>query len=132
MQLVAVPAKKTRKSKKRVPEPLVATPALSADEVASIRAFLNYARGDAHLTAYEENFLNSLKYRLTDLAVPLSDKQTVILGQIKKKLNYDRPLVPLPGIDPAGVAPNDDPDGWLGEDHRADEFEDESLISLLT
>jgi hypothetical protein len=39
-------------------------------------------------------------------------KQQAIIWELKDKLNYDRPYVPLPPIDPDGVEENDDPDGY--------------------
>ncbi len=98
----------------------------------SLRVFVRWALGDGHLTGYEENFLNDMKYRLYRQAMWLTDKQQVIVQQIKDKLHYDRPDVPPPPIDPDGVEENDDPDGWPAVRDVADPFgEDDELPDWL-
>jgi hypothetical protein len=56
----------------------------------------------------------------------LTDKQQVIVRQIKDKLHYERPQVPLPPIDPDGIEENDDPDGWPTTRPPTDPFEDDT------
>ena len=73
-----------------------------------------------------------MKYRLYRQAMWLTDKQQVIVQQIKDKLHYDRPDVPPPPIDPDGVEENDDPDGWPAVRDVADPFgEDDELPDWL-
>jgi hypothetical protein len=113
-------------------ERVVARPPLPPDEVKSLRDFLASALGHSRLTWYEEGFLNSMKQRLYRPTIWLSDKEQVILQQIKDKLHYDRPDVPLPSIDPDGVEENNDPDGWPVVQDLANQFEDdEELLDWL-
>jgi hypothetical protein len=94
------------------PESATTQPSLSPDEMQSLRAFVMFALGDGHLTSWEENFLNSMKHRLYQQAVWLTDKQQAIVQQIKDKLHYDHPDDPLSPIDPDGIEDETDPDGW--------------------
>jgi hypothetical protein len=117
-----------RKSRGKKREPVVAQPSLSPDERQSLRVFVRWALGDGHLTGYEENFLNSMRYRLHRQAMWLTDKQQVIVQQIQDKLHYGRPDVPPPPIDPDGVEENDDPDGWPAVRGLADPFGDDDEL----
>ena len=117
-----------RKSKKKGDEPVVARPPLSSDEMQSLRDFVRFGLGDGHLTVWEENFLNAVKHRLYRQAVWLSNKEQVKVQQIKDKLHHDRPDVPLPPIDPDGIEPNDDPDGWPVVPDLVDQFEDDGEL----
>jgi hypothetical protein len=109
-------------------EPPAAQPTLSPDEMQSLRAFMRFALGDAHLTSWEENFLNSMKHRLYQQAMWLTDKQQAIVRQIKDKLHYDRPDDPLPPIDPDGIEENTDPDGWPTPRQAVRAFEDDDEL----
>jgi hypothetical protein len=117
-----------RRPKRKRDEPVVAQPPLLPDEVKSLRDFLAFALGRPHLTWYEENFLNSIKHRLYRQAIWLTDKQQAILQQIKDKLHYDRPDIPLPPTDPDGIEENDDPDGWPVVRDLANQFEDDDEL----
>jgi hypothetical protein len=123
------PAK--RKAKKKRPELVVAKPSLSPDETRSLRDFVYYALGDGHLTAWEENFLNSIKHLVHRQVVWLADKQQAIIRQLKDKLHYDRQDVPLPRIDPDGVYENDDPDGWPVVRDEVDPFQGDERFARL-
>ena len=115
----------TRKKTKTVAGP----PPLSPAEVQSLRDFvILFALGDGHLTAWEENFLNDLKISLSQPPVWLSEKQQAVVLQIKDKLHYDRPDVPLPPIDPDGLEENDDPDGGPVTRRGVDQFQDDELL----
>jgi hypothetical protein len=122
---------KKRKSRKKEREPDGQQPPLTPDEVRSLWEFVRDGLGNPHLTAWEENFLNGVKHRLYSQAVWLSDKQQAIIRQIKDKLHYDRPDVPLPPIDPDGIEENDDPDGWPMARDRVDQFEDDESVGGL-
>jgi hypothetical protein len=108
-------------------------PPLSPDEMQAFGDFVvSYALGNARLTWFEENFLNTMKHRLYRQVVWLSDKEQVIIRQIKDKLHYDRQDVPLPPIDLDGVEENDDPDGWpTVRDDTVDQLEDNALVDYL-
>jgi hypothetical protein len=112
----------SKKSESATPQP-----SLSPDEMQSLRTFVMFALGDGHLTSWEENFLNSMKHRLYQQAVWLTDKQQAIVQQIKDKLHYDRPDDPLPPVDPDGIEDATDPDGWpiIREPVRAFDDDDE-------
>jgi hypothetical protein len=116
-----------RKPNGKAPPPVEPSPQLSLDEMQSLREFVFYSLGDGHLTAWEENFLNSLKHQLYHQAVWLTDKQQAIIRQIKDKLHYDCPHIPLAPIDPDGIEENDDPDGWPAARHQADHFDEEEI-----
>jgi hypothetical protein len=105
-----------------------AQPSLSADEMQSLRAFVGFALGDPHLTSWEENFLNGIKHRLYQQAMWLTDKQQVIVQQIKDKLHYDRPDDLLPPMDPDGIEENTDPDGWPMERQPVRAFDDDDEL----
>src|SRR4051812_30088268 len=109
-------------------EPPTAQPSLSPDEMQSLRAFVQFALGDEHLTSWEENFLNSLKHRLYQQAMWLTGKQQAIVRQIKDKLHYDHPDDPLPPIDPDGIEENIDPDGWPIPRQPVRAFEDDDEL----
>jgi hypothetical protein len=95
-----------------VKKPVVKTSIpLSALDRDALKAFVDFSIGDPHLTAYEENFVNSMKQRLLNRTIFVSIKQAKIITQIKEKLHYNQPNVPLPPIDPDGIEPNNDPDG---------------------
>ncbi len=128
MVVAELPKRKSRKK----PEAVVSRPPLSPEDMQSLRAFVRFAVGDGHLSAWEENFLNTIKNLLYQPAVWLSDKQQAVIQQLKDKLHYDRPHVPLPAIDPDGIEDNDDPDGWPVRRHVVDEFEDDELADCLT
>jgi hypothetical protein len=117
-----------RRSKRKRDESVVVQPPLSPDEVKSLRDFLAFALGHPRLTWYEEGFLNSRKYQLYGQAIWLTDKQQAILQQIKDKLHYDRPDIPLPPIDPDSIEENDDPDGWPVVRDLANQFEDDDEL----
>ena len=94
---------------------------------------VSYALGNARLTWFEENFLNPMKRRFYRQVVWLSDKEQVVIQQIKDKLHYDRQDVPLPSIDLDGVEANDDPDGWpTVRDDAVDQSEDDALVDYLS
>jgi hypothetical protein len=101
------PRKKARETAVAVPWPW-----LLPHEKESLREFVNFARGSPYLTWWEEKFLSSMNQRLYRRAIWVTLKQQAIILQIKEKLHYDRPDLPLPPIDPDGVEENDDPDGW--------------------
>jgi hypothetical protein len=110
-----------RQSKKVVPRPVehAGTPIENIDD---LRAFIRWAQGDPHLSAWEENFLNSAKKRLRWDLVLFSPKAERKLAEIRAKLHYDQQHIPLPPIDPDGLVENDDPDGWPIENSQLDEF----------
>jgi hypothetical protein len=123
-----------RKSRKRATkrEPS-GPPPLPPDEVRSLRDFIKDVIGHDRLTWWEAGFINDRKYliylsedQLRTQAVWLTDKQQVIVRQIKDKLHYERPQVPLPPIDPDGIEENDDPDGWPTTRPPTDPFEDDT------
>ena len=110
---------------------VVARPPLSTDEAQSLRAFVRFALGDGHLTAWEENFLNCLKHSLYRPAAWLSSRQWAIVRQLQDKLHFDRQDVPLPPIDPDGIEEIHDSDGWPVNAPAADRFEDEEPFDFL-
>jgi hypothetical protein len=105
-----------------------AQPSLSPDEMQSLRAFVWFALGDPHLTAWEENFLNDMKHRLYQQAMWLTDKQQAIVQQIKDKLHHDHPDDPLPPMDPDGIEENTDPDGWPVQRQPVRAFDDDDEL----
>jgi hypothetical protein len=100
---------------------------LPAEAVTSLRAFVYWALGDGHLSSWEENLLNSVKLLLFNDTVWLSQKRLAKVQEIKDKLHYDRPDAPLAALDPDGIEPNDDPDGWPAKREWRDPYEDEEL-----
>lgn len=113
-----------------MPAPKPAAPPLSPEDLCALRTFVNYALGDEHLTVWEENFVNNLKHKLFRPVTRLSTRELVKIDQIKAKLHYNRPEVPLPKIDPDGVEVNEDPDGWPIEEEIIDEFNKVLLVEL--
>jgi hypothetical protein len=91
---------------------VAAKPSLSPEQILQLADFTRFAAGDGHLTWWEEGFLNSIKNKLYNRPVWLSEKEQYKVRQIKEKLHFDRPAAPLPPIDPDGITENDDPDGW--------------------
>jgi hypothetical protein len=70
--------------------------------------------------------LSDRHQELCGSAVWLTNKQGVIIQQIKDKLDYDRREVPPLPSDPDGAQENDDPDGWpVVRDDVVDQFEDD-------
>jgi hypothetical protein len=106
-------------------------PPLSSQEAQLLRDFVRFALGDGHLTAWEENFLNSLKHSLYRPSAWLSTRQRAIIEQLQDKLHHDRPDVPLPPIDPDGVEENHDPDGWPAAWQGESPSEDEESLDFL-
>lgn len=94
---------------------------LDPSMVIELQNFVRFGLGDDHLTAWEENFLNTIKQLMRQDTVRLTFKQCDIIGEIKAKLHFDRPDDPLPPIDPDGLVENDDPDGWPLEDPASDD-----------
>lgn len=112
--------------------PAATEPALPPEQVQALRDFLMYGLGDSHLTWWEENFLNGVKDRLRCPAVRLSEAQWAIIRQLQDKLHYDRQDVPLPPIDPDGIAENTDPDGWSEASDAVDNYDEDGLPDWLT
>jgi hypothetical protein len=103
-----------RKPRKTTRETVVDPPWpwLLPHEREALREFVDFSRGNPRLTWWEEYFLCSMNQRLYRRLIWVSLKQQEIIRQIKEKLNYDRPDIALPPIDPDGIEENDDPDGW--------------------
>jgi hypothetical protein len=101
------PKKKTREAAVDPPWPW-----LLPHERQALREFVDFARGNPRLTWWEEYFLCSMNRRLYRRLIWVTLKQQEIIGQIKEKLHYDQPDVPLPPIDPDGIEENDDSDVW--------------------
>ena len=114
-----------RKPSRKRREPLVARRLLPPDEMRALRHFVRYGLGGGHLTRYEEQFLSDRHLELYGQVVWLTDKQEVIIRQIKDKLHYDCQDVPLPPIDPDGIVENDDPDGWPAAKDQPDPVADD-------
>jgi hypothetical protein len=107
-----------RKPNRTRREPVTTGRSLPPGEMQSLKGFVRYGLGDGHLTTYEEQFLSDRHLELYGQAMWLTDKQEVIIRQIKDKLHYDCQDVPLPSIDPDGIVENDDPDGWPVAKHQ--------------
>jgi hypothetical protein len=105
-------------------EAVTAPPPLSPEQMQALRAFVRSALGDGRVTAWEENFLNGIKHRLNCQSMWLTDRQQAIVQEIKDKLHYDRPDVPLPPIDPDGIEENEDVPGQPVARRPDDQFED--------
>ncbi len=115
---------KQRTPKMSPPEP--AGHLLSPEERQSLLKFVRFGLGDGRLKPWEEQFLSGRHQELYGQAVWLTHKQQVKVQEIKDKLHYDRPDVPLPPIDPDGVEETDDPDGWpVLRDDAVDPFDDD-------
>lgn len=70
-------------------KPLSRVAALS--QKAMLREFIDYARGDPLLTAFEERFVSDMRWH-TDPDAPLpSRKQAAIVKRIKAKIGYGNP-----------------------------------------
>ncbi len=106
-------------------------PRLLPHEKEALRDFVLFALGSPYLTWWEELFLCSMNQRLYRRAVWVTLKQQAIILQIKEKLHYDKPDVPLPPIDPDGVEENDDPDGLPADEPLEITFDDAEVQRWL-
>jgi hypothetical protein len=64
---------------------------ISDNDKAELTSFVYFALGDPELSAYEANFIARLRQLCDWKFLWLSDKQLVIIEQIKQKLRYQLP-----------------------------------------
>jgi hypothetical protein len=114
--------RRTQRKSKQPPGGQGGSPALSPHAVEELWDFVRFALGDLRLSSWEENFVNSMKYRAQQEAVRLSPKEQTKYGEVSAKLHYDQQHISLPPIDPDGLVENDDPDGWPLPVRKMDEF----------
>jgi hypothetical protein len=82
---------------------------LEGDAMAELGRLFQYATGSGHISAFEENIIVSLRRRLDEPIIAISERLWRIVEAIKAKTYFGLPGEPPPP-DPDGLVENDHPD----------------------
>jgi hypothetical protein len=105
------------KANKKVKKPVIVY--MSVDAKNELKAFIFFALGDPELTAYEANFIARMRQLCDYQFLCLSEKQQVIIQQIKEKLRYKLPPFEVTLADTDDFVLEADDDGIEIIDERA-------------